>query len=402
MQGVIRTTFVLLMALAVGCSGSPEPAAGEAGKALGKERMMGANPVISDDRLEEVQFRSLWTSELRSEITQAWFLGEDVYVTTRNGAGRYSLVKINGESGFVDWTFNLGGQLEFAPEVYRYPPELQETNSPELFLVQEDVIYCLDDRFGAENFRIELDFPVSTSIAVSQDHFFIGSWNRRMYAFSKSRRLEEWSYITDAPITAPPAVGGVNVYFGSEDNNIYQMNVGSGYQQGKSWIRSTGGKVVARPVFYNNRVYVGSWDYKFYCLDEYQGLLRWSYPSEAPVSSSVFPHRDWIFGITTEQKGAGRKYRLLSLDRGSGERVWEREGLKRVVAADSFHCYALDPRSSMHALRLEDGVTAWNLDLSAFDHILTQDADLGRARERVGRVYLVGGNGFVQAIQPRR
>ncbi|MGE3166032.1 MAG: PQQ-binding-like beta-propeller repeat protein [Planctomycetota bacterium] len=395
----VAAAVALVISLSACAGGTPQGNTddGMAHMAVGDAGMV----EIKDDRLEEVQFRSLWTSRLRARVEQAWFLGENLYVTT-SSANRFNLVKINGESGFVDWTYPLDGKLDYAPGVYIYPKEQRATRGAEVFIVQRDVVHCIDDQFGAESYRIETGFPVSTSVTAAPDHFFVGSWNHRMYCFSKLKRFEEWSYITDATITAPATVGGVNVYFGSEDSNLYCLNIGAGYQEGKSWTRSTGGKIVAPPVFYSNRVYFGSWDYKVYCLDEYQGLLRWSYPAEAPISEPIFVQGDSILAVAHEEARGKSSWRLVSLNRGTGARRWEREGVQRVLSADAFHCFALDVKNGIQALRLDDGVASWRLDVQQFAFVLGQDADQGRSRERIGRIYLVTDDGNVQAIQPRR
>lgn len=406
------TCSVFLSWVLAGCSGgSPQPSLSDS--AAGTTRMASGVAQagvgrIPNERLEELQFKSIWVNtELRQRVVQAWHSGTDVYVTTerRDEAEqvKYTLIKINGETGIVDWTFPLRGKLDHRPTAYQYPRELQGTRAPELYLSQETVIYCIDDRFGAENYRIEVQVPISTPVAVAQDHIIFGSWNNRAYGYSKNRRLEEWTYITGSPITADPVVGGVNVYFGSEDNSLYCLNIGAGFQQGKSWDKASGGKIVAAPVFYNSRVYYGSWDYKVYCRDEYQGLLRWSYPCEAPVVAPVFPFRDMIYAVATRED-QGTHHRLVALDRATGRRAWERPGMKQVLAADPYHCFVLDAQKTLFALRHEDGAPTWQLDCARFDFVLGQDADQGRASDRQGRMVVIqsGAQGFLQCIEPRR
>lgn len=415
MHFLMRIAMLGLCGLLIaGCSGvTPQPAslgdvAGDSPLDM-ESRADDSLPLamqVDDKRLEEIQFRSLWSNtQLQGTIAQAWFSGEDLYVVrSKRGEGgkSYDLLKVNGVTGIVDWSFGLSGKLEFAPTAYQYPKELRDTRPAELFLIQDDVIYCLDNRYGAENYRVDVGFPVSTSVAVAQDHFIVASWNRRVYGFSKATQLESWTYITDAVITATPVVGGLDVYVGSEDNNLYSMNVGAGWVEGKSWKQATGGKIVSRPLYHSDRVYLGSWDYKVYCRDSYKGLLRWSFPAQAPVTQPVSLFREWVFAITTTEHKADRVWRLLTLDRGEGKKRWERADIREVVAVDPFHCFAMDGTRTLHALRLEDGVASWNMDFSRFDFVIGQDADQGRARERLGRMFLVSKRGLIQAIEPRR
>ena len=86
----------------------------------------------------------------------------------------------------------------------------------------------------------------------------------------------------------------------------------------------------------------------------------------------------------------------------SGGPRWERANFKRVLAVDSFRCYAIDETNTIHALRLDYGVGAWKLETGGFDFFLGQDAHLGAAPEMWGRIYVASTNGVVQCIRPRR
>ncbi len=389
----------LLIALSVGCSGGNpgKPNTSNTQEPLvTKKVQMGEIPV---SELEKRNLKTLWTHPLGRRIDQAWFLLENIYITSPNER-RYDLLKINGETGLVDWIFPLEGKLQFAPSVYRYVRELRATHPDELFVIQNDQIYCIDDQYGAENYRISCGFPVSTSVAPDQDLVLVGSWNKRIYSLSKASRLQGWTYITGAPLTAPLEISGGNVYAASEDSIVYCLSLTAGFVPGKSWSHATGGKIVIKPLFYHNRIYLGSWDYKVYCLEQFEGHERWSYPSGAPVTRSLFPFRDAVFAVS-ESEGP-LKWSLVCLDDSDGRRKWERPGMQRVVAADGLYCYVLDSERYLQALRLDDGKSAWRLDVRAFKYVLTQDAEQGRARELWGRIYLANRDGLMQAIQPRR
>lgn len=393
--------------LFAGCAGSPDTPTPPANAGSNGASWVGSatSAGLSEEQLEEIHFANVWRPvvNLKIGVEQAWLAGGNVYLTTADGSDDYKLLKIDGETGLVRWSFDLPlGKLEKQPHFYRYPKELRDTNPDELWLVQNDTIYCLDDAEGAENYHIECKFPISTAIASAQDHVFVGSWNKRMYAISKSKRLEEWSHITEAPITASAEVGQLNVFFGSEDNHVYCLNIGGGYQPGKSWAEPTGGKIVSTPLFDSSRVYVGSWDYKVYCFDEYQGFQRWTYPTGAPVVTPLFSYKDYLFAVSEDDRGGRKSYKLIALGRNDGLLKWERADMKRVIAADAFNCYALDDENQLHALRLTDGEGAWTLDVRGFKFVLSQDAERGRRRDLEGRIYMVSGNGVIQAIRPRR
>lgn len=393
-----------LLLLLAGCSGGAaqgsRPDVGGSYSGVPMQGRIG----IPEEMLEEVGFKEIWTYHHNRPVEQSWFLEGDLYLTSPAEEG-YSLIKVNGETGLPEWTYPISGKLEFRPEAYQYPRELRAANHEELFIIENGKIYCLDDRYGAENYHISCNFPISTPVTAGQEYLFVGSWNKRVYALEKQGSLEKWTYITDAPITAPVEVGGVNVYFGSEDAYLYALNQGGGFLPGKSWDVATGGKIVARPLHYQDKVFIGSWDYKVYCFEDLgpEPFLRWSYPTGAPITSPLFPFRDWIFAITEDNRGAGEtKWNLLAFDQGEGTRLWAREGVKHVLAADGLHLYVLDENRQFHALRHEDGKTDWTMDVSGFQHVIGQDAGKGSERQMWGRIYLIGPDGLVQAIRPGR
>ena len=401
-------TTMVLAAIAftfVGCGGgSPQS---RSGSSSGARSIENAGPAaeIAEQRLEEVGFRTLWKNPTGGPIHQAWCEGGNIYVVRTGTDTAFLLEKLDGETGLSVWVYPLREKLDARPTVYRYPVELRAVRPDELYFVQEDELVGLDDRYGAKNFSIQLDFPVSTSPVADQENVFVGSWNRRFYALNKQTRLEQWSYITDDSITSAPAVGEGNVYFGSEDHNVYSMTRGGGYIPGRSWRQKTGSPVTVSPLIYGGRVFVGSQDYKIYCLEDAgaEAYVRWSFPSGAPIVESPFAFREWVFAISQESRAGGEfrwKLHSIGVERGDGR--WEAEGLRRVLAADAIHCYALDLGGNIQALRLESGSVDWTLDTADFEMVLGQNARNGADKTWWGRMFLVDASGLVQAIRPRR
>lgn len=360
---------------------------------------------VNDARLEEIGFQSLWKNPTGGEIRQAWCVGGNVYVVRPGTDQPYLLERLDGETGLTVWTFPLQVLLDHPPRVYSYPAELRAMNPDEVYILQEDELIGIDDRFGAKNFGVSLQFPASTAPVPGQDHIFVGSWNRRLYAISKKTRLEQWSYITDDSITAEPIVGPGNVYFGSEDQIVYSLTRAGGYVPGRSWALQTGARISAPALIYGDRIFVGSHDYKTYCLEDVgaEAYIRWAYPCGAPVVQRPFAFRDWIFSVTQESRSDGPdRWNLLSIGAVRGDLRWEQSDIVEVLAADALHVYALDTAGNVRAIRLEDGAVDWTLSTSGYATVLGQDARLGSDKAWWGRMFLISSDGTVQAIRPRR
>jgi len=393
-----------LLALLAGCSGgTPKSSADPV--TTRKVSAGGASAAIPDERLEELGFRTLWKTTTGGKILQAWCEGGNLYVVRPGNVEPFVLEKLDGETGLSVWREDLREELDHPPRVYVYPTEMRAANPDELYFTQGDELIALDDRFGKKEFGVPLGFPVSTSPVPDQDHVYIGSWNRRMYAIHKKTHLEQWSYITDDSITAPAAVGDANVYFGSEDHLAYSLTRGGGYIPGRSWTMRTGGRITSPPLIYGDRIFLGSEDYKLYCIEDVgaEAYIRYTYPCGAPVVRRPFAFREWVFAVTAEPKEDGsRNWNLTCLGAVNGDLRWEAAGITETLAADVLHLYGLDVDGNVQALRLDTGQVDWTLETSGFAMVLGQDARLGADRAWWGRMFLVGSDGLVQAIRPKR
>jgi outer membrane protein assembly factor BamB len=200
-------------------------------------------------------------------------------------------------------------------------------------------------------------------------------------------------------------VGDANIYFGSEDHLIYSVTRGGGYIPGRSWTLRTGGRVSSPPLVYGDRIFVGSGDYKLYCLEDVgaEPFIRWAYSCGASIARRPFAFRDWVFAVTQESRpDSPLRWNLACLGAVKGDPRWEAANITDILAADSIHCYGLDTSRNIVALRLDTGQVDWILETSGFAHVLGQDARLGSDKAWWGRMFLIGSDGMVQAIRPRR
>src|ERR1700733_2739824 len=92
-----------------------------------------------------------------------------------------------------------------------------------------------------------------------------------------------WSFTTGNFEYSSPAVANGVIYFGSEDNNVYALNAGTG---AKLWTYTTGSSVYSSPAVANGVVYVGSGDDYVYALNASTGAQLWRYYANDNVYSS--------------------------------------------------------------------------------------------------------------------
>ena len=87
----------------------------------------------------------------------------------------------------------------------------------------------------------------------------------------------KWKFVTGSRVISSPVTDGKAIYFGSDDGNVYSVDLESGRQL---WRVRTRGPVPCTPAVADNTVYVGSYDGKFYALDAATGNVKWKFATE--------------------------------------------------------------------------------------------------------------------------
>src|ERR1051325_3014240 len=83
-----------------------------------------------------------------------------------------------------------------------------------------------------------------------------------------------WSFKTQGPVKSSAAVVGGRVFIGSDDQNLYALELASGK---KIWSFKTEGPVESSPLVLDGKVYFGSSDAWLYALEAASGKLLLKY-----------------------------------------------------------------------------------------------------------------------------
>ena len=92
-----------------------------------------------------------------------------------------------------------------------------------------------------------------------------------------------WEFPTDAPIYSTPVITKNLVVFGNEAGNVYAVHKKDGAHR---WRFNAFREVFATPLVYKDKIYVGSTNYMFYCLDM-SGREQWKYSTKARIKSDA-------------------------------------------------------------------------------------------------------------------
>jgi outer membrane protein assembly factor BamB len=124
---------------------------------------------------------------------------------------------------------------------------------------------------------------VTTSPTVSNGVVYSGSDDNNVYALDVATGALKWKYTTGNGVYSSPAVSNGVVYVGSWDDNVYALDAVTGTLK---WKYTTGNRVYSSPAVSNGVVYVGSYDDNVYALDAVTGTLKWKYTTGNGVYSS--------------------------------------------------------------------------------------------------------------------
>ncbi len=411
-----KTGLAFVAALAIlstiGCGGRSENVTPAAGAKTAASPVAAANSasripegVLKGMGLEEVWYLGKVVSgNEQVGLQRAYLLDEDIFcVTESNANSQKHLIRFSRQSGHAVWYEDLKGTINHAPTTYHYPPSL--LRDPELYYTQLDKVICLDLDTGRKKWERELSFPVSTPVAANESHIFLGSDLKRAYAVPKNLKVEDWTYLTEGRIEARPLLAGDKVVFASHDGSVTGLIPSVGWDKVRSWKFNTGDRIRSDLAFHDRYIFVGSADYKVYCL-RLDGTVRWSFVAQAAINESPIIYNTsaglHAFAIADENKLKGLPRTLYSLPLPKGDNVaavfasWTMENVKKVVSIGKKNLYVLlEPGASRQkilvAVDIATGKEAFRLDVAGFNFIPNNSAGNGR-------IFLISRTGAIQVL----
>ena len=393
--------------------GNVTPGAGTTGESSAS---LAAPAVISDEVLADHGFVSLWTkmpSAAEGRFVSAFLTPDGIFAVARPkpDSSLWRLFRYSRDNGLPLWVYEIEEPLRQPPVSYRYTTPSATRRSDELYFLQKDVMYCLDLKYGAVLWKVSLPFPVSSAPVVDETQYYLGSYDRRIYAMGKSKPYAAWSYITGGEVKAPGAVGASGqLYFASTDKSVYRLEAASGWVTGKSWNYATGGRLLGSPVFFSRWLFVGSTDFKLYSL-EVDGTTNWQFPVEAPILTaplvlSFRPDKPLALCVAFDDRPGQEKKTAWVVDAKTGERQWQRDGIDSVITVGKKAIYLLSSANAPGGRRIVavdalKGDELTSLPVDGFDIIPVNDADHGTNVKARGTIFLISRTGLMQAIQEK-
>jgi outer membrane protein assembly factor BamB len=122
--------------------------------------------------------------------------------------------------------------------------------------------------------------PVRSSAAIVGGRVFIGSNDKNLYALDLGSGKKLWAFTNSGQIESSPLVLNGRVYFGSANNNLYGVDAGSGKE---IWKYETGEKILGAPNWFvangetKTNILIGSYDFRLHCVNAATGKSNWVY-----------------------------------------------------------------------------------------------------------------------------
>ena len=135
-----------------------------------------------------------------------------------------------------------------------------------------------------------------------------------------------------------PATDGKRVYFGSDNGTFWCLDARDGSVVWNFTVNARGHKNLwSTPALHNGRVYFGSYDGNVYCLDAETGSEVWRFTEADWVGSSpaLAPELGCLF-IGLEFAVEGKRGSIVALRLENGEKVWEHQTKRYTHASPAY------------------------------------------------------------------
>lgn len=250
---------------------------------------------------------------------------ENIYVANTNGHV-FAIDKVNGPdpaTNNIVWDFPGAGVTSTAKFVssitvgdpYLYVGSISDSNMYCIYItppVFEPPIPPVPPYYGFLRWTYKTNGAILSSPAAYGGYCFFGSNDNNVYCLDTSIQPFDpiaptytpravWKFRTSSQVTSSPLASGQVVYIGSNDQNLYAINIINGSQK---WKCATNGLIKSSPALYGKNVFIGSYDKNLYAVDTATGTVRWYTNVNGSVGCSpAVDNLSAMFGFNSQISG---------------------------------------------------------------------------------------------------
>ncbi|MBK6875926.1 MAG: PQQ-like beta-propeller repeat protein [Ignavibacteria bacterium] len=120
---------------------------------------------------------------------------------------------------------------------------------------------------------------------------YAGAINGAMYCFNAKDGKSKWKFETGGSIFADATADSSRIYFGSDDLNFYCLDSSGNLV----WKKDLGTKFLSASTFYKDQIITAGIDGKVYSINKNNGEVKWTFRTKGPISGTPLLHGDKIF-----------------------------------------------------------------------------------------------------------
>lgn len=222
----------------------------------------------------------------KSSFSTPVVLGNSVIITS-SGDEKSKVFNYNLITGLVKWEKKIGW-IESSPV-----PDGDNV----FFCAVNGIVYSLNSRTGAFNWTTRYaDKKMRygsfyTSPAITGNMIIAGNSDYYMYAFDLKNGKELWKFETGNSINCDAAVSEAKIYFGSDDMYFYCLDTTGALV----WEKNLYTKILSSPTFYDSTVIISGINGNIYSLNKYTGDSVWAFTTKGTVTASPLLQNNKIY-----------------------------------------------------------------------------------------------------------
>lgn len=434
MRSRLAVPVLATLALAglAGCNGGARPTAQSATD--GTPAASSATASSLARTLAQTPFQRSWDLQLPAAVERSWVLPELTGLVFFQVANTHSIYAVDSMSGNTRWVSPpLPSALQQPAGASVYQSSYEKADEPvfdrRLWVIADDILFCLDVATGQLVWRYELPFSPSTGpVAIGPDgnvRVFLGDHDSRLQVVSwepkRSFPYMAWQWNLGHTLNAQPTQYEELVYVTDHSGEINCFTL----DRQRTWHYASGGAIHGSATPRRRALFVGNEDNTFLALNrltgERLGQLNLNGPiRRAPLVFNGEIDRVYVWVEGADAKVAGlyaltaRSDTTTSPDANAIKReimrlgvAWRHPGTPSLVASTPQHLFVKDADSTVvQALSRASGAVDWTWDLNE-ERAASKDKDAALAlvtsyqdaTDQSRTIYTVDGKGLVMAYR---
>ncbi len=384
--------------------------------------------------LVQTPFQRSWDLQLPAAVEKSWVLPELAGLVFFQVADTHSIYAVDSMSGNTRWVSPpLPAALQQPAGASVYQSSYEKADEPvfdrRLWVIADDILFCLDVGTGQLVWRYELPFSPSTGpVAIGPDgnvRVFMGDHDSRLQVASwepkRSFPYKAWQWNLEHTLSAQPTQYEELVYVTDHSGEINCFTL----DRQRTWHYNSGGAIHGSATPRRRALFVGNEANTFLALNrltgERLGQLNLNGPiRRAPLVFNGEIDRVYVWVEGHDAKIAGlyaltaRSDTTTAPDANASKReimrlgvAWRHPGTPSLVASTPQHLFVKDTDStSVQALNRASGTVDWTWDLNE-ERAVSKDRDAALAvvteyqdaTDQSRTIYTVDGKGLVMAYR---